>query len=505
MEKVKIRVLNLLYGHAKIVLYLYALTKYYLDKHKLCPAFIKTEPCLYVLTAIFLCFTHAVFLVFRIYRFFVHVLLTCKLGSDFCQIFDGTDTVFMVDTPESPAHVTVLFQMESEENGNQFYTMMSEGMFAIFSKIEKLTWSKNMFMGYWYYKKLTTFRLTDFVSQLKCSNLSELQTEISTLSTKEFPFGNTALWAISIGSKRLEDGTFPIVFRFHHCFGDAVTLFNILNKEFNNNKIIVKKEQVLRGFDRRDNFITAFPILDPGDGGIFCSEAIGGNKTLVWYTEKEAKLLQCIKSVKKSLKVNFIDVILTAVLASMEDYAKTKTVNYSKQISAMFIALPNGKFDEYGDVDYKCSNKFTLGFTKLPLKMPSNKDLLHRLKLVHEAYDIVKNKSLDLFFNRWNGTKVFTFLTFSMIKSSLLRPGPSLILSNIPGCKHLKFFGCDVKEFVIFDENVLDSGFTLMLSTYENRLSFGFTIDKTIVPTLKESETICLNVIKHIQDLSTTI
>lgn len=95
------------------------------------------------------------------------------------------------------------------------------------------------------------------------------------------------------------------------------------------------------------------------------------------------------------------------------------------------------------------------------------------------------------------------------------------MVSNIPGCDSLKFFGrLKVKEFVCIDPNTLETGkttlkpsinlhkhklyflgVTLMITSYENRLNFAYTIDKAVIPKAEDVKKIAEDFMHNLDKL----
>lgn len=175
-------------------------------------------------------------------------------------MLDGTETIFIgQESKESRAIITTLFILEDKENqhlsGDDFHDFCVENITRIFENemFRKLQASVQYKLGYFYFKKEnwpihTCFKDFDYQSvhytdnnmnnvyikhQEKKLTMEQLRLYVSEVSNQEMPQNGACMWEARVSRQKLEGtNAYPIILRFHHIFGDAITLFNMFTTDF---------------------------------------------------------------------------------------------------------------------------------------------------------------------------------------------------------------------------------------------------------------------------------
>lgn len=249
---------------------------------------------------------------------------------------------------------------------------------------------------------------------------------------------------------------------------------------------------------------------------------LSGKKIVTWYSDSSlGSLFTSVKSIKlKNQGTRFTDVLLSAMSSSLEKHLKRKGEHVPKYITAVLpmytssdcnaahqsisdeykerIGLsPERKISDSEFSEQKLKNSFSIGVLNLPLnlqgKVPRLKQVTENMRLLYKSGQFVFNQLLL----KWIAKLCPLPLLDSIFSCSTHN---TIVMSNLIGPQHdLLFAGYPMKNICFWVPHMGNTGISLSLLSYCNRLQMGLMIDRSIINSVDEVQYILHDIVGEVQ------
>lgn len=473
------------------------------------------------------------------------LILKRKLGKKYGGLLDISDSVMITNSANKYVILCVL--IVKSKTPTDVYKVLKELLQSkVFENPQlypKLTSTQHVFCGYPYWIS-NDYRIEDCLRTMSVDSNMKLNEEnlkelAGNFYNKPFPKNDTGLWDIAVGQQTVEVNKqdefyyYPVIIRINHAIGDGISLNEAFQNIIGDPNIENYSERIFekifkRGENKSKPFFTRFQdfmklvgnrllllfyIIFIGFGKIilnsqFQTDAkhalhgpeISGDKIVAWRTEDYEKCIPMVKSTKNRIpNTTFSDVILTGISAGLNNYFKRNKQPVPKRTTGLLATQL-----EYPMTDKskpaKLVNKTTLLLFELPLER--SESLMKTLETVKEKFRQVTFG--DALVNSFLLSKLAGVFPIN-IAMKLYGPGEyTCLISNLPGCSEVSL--CDgliVDQIIPFAPNAKKVGLSIALLSYDSRFQLGVLVDKAILSSQKEAQTIADDIfdIFHLLDM----
>ncbi|XP_017782683.1 PREDICTED: uncharacterized protein LOC108567013 isoform X2 [Nicrophorus vespilloides] len=444
--------------------------------------------------------------ILRLYRNSLGLLLYFKHGDKFITFMHGIDRLFSLFPKTDQGSTNIIFLLNFEGSGDEFYKITSEFLFNQF-KEPKFNCLRKKFLGYYYYMKNSSAK-EDVIKEIPIK-VDDIMDYMEFLEHLPLPYDDESMLLYHIGKERVKNTQgkwcYPILIKMHHSLGDGLSLLRHLNNlstnKFNyiKNMSMQQKSTVGRVSEfwrciKSSQFDNCRFLTNPDN--VFTTKH-NGQKHYVLWTEDKPDVLDKMKQIQKLLPggTTTMAIMNTALSKAFEEYYVSKSLRKPDFLNLTYTILPqisNSKFSEY-------TNSFGTSDMKLPVNFSGN--LLDRLKCTiienHRQPTLMNHK-----FNEWCSKVLYSIFPNSLVKIFIMRMYNSVLLSNLPGSEEeLDFDYMSLEDYHYWVTNVCEAGIGIATYSYARRLNVSFKVDKGVIPESVDAHRLCNSMMENIYKL----
>ncbi|KAL1490879.1 hypothetical protein ABEB36_011561 [Hypothenemus hampei] len=454
-----------------------------------------------------------------VYRVIIHLILKLKFKDKYGGLVTISDSFFL--SLASKCSIMATMYVKSQRPIDIYDLVESTLREKIFDNPElypKLTGNTGTFAGHSFWIRNgccvndVLFRIN--IPRNVLFNERTLKTVTGEIANKTQPRNDTILWDIHVAETPIlakkNDGflRYAIVVRFHHCVGDATSLFALLLQIFGGNTQNYC-EEIARKFSkrpaRRKSFKETFKYYLTNLGLILEVAFItlgrlndlysrpriiwrsasrrcnySKDKVISWTSEERVECVPLVKLIKNHTKSSFFAVLNTALSVSLTNYLKKKSSmevpSFIPGTISFLLQLP--KFNLSSPVVLE--NNASGGHFELPI---------HNSDTFLDTLDRVKEK-LTKYFNYSNALilRLFVGHILGAFPLHLFDPlsrdcnSINFLMTNVPGSDKIPMFGsCILEQIVPIFPNFHGTAITVAFLTYDNKFQIGLSMDKRLI------------------------
>ncbi|XP_049818847.1 uncharacterized protein LOC109599171 [Aethina tumida] len=487
------------------------------------------EPIIYVLSVLMVPVVIITIGVFGIVKFMVGLCLWAKYKKNFGGLVTGGDVVWTIEeetTNNNIINILLIIDIKDQTLHSLRQSIIDRIKNTLY-RIEgpKITGIRKSVLGYTYLLKnqYTAEEAVSFLPEINNGSVleeRELEDIVSEYSNKPLPKNDLALWQMLIvrnpvnykGSKH-----YFLIFRVHHMVGDGSSLIQMMKDNFgdcvpkppatNFRKEPDFVEQLVYLLNGIYTFIISFAFLvnqsvfKHNDSSSLHGKELSGEKIVLWNTDEYPNLLEAVRAVKnKILDTKFSEVIFSAISAGISDYFCKISENPPDTATAVVPVIVTNSHT-------KLSNTFTVGLIDVPIALKSsptdnNNILAQRLDEVKTKVSLIR-ELVDYKMNYWLLTVACPVLPVPFLKLLVDVNKCTMGVSNLPGCCKISIFnGYNLKDIVFWVPHRGKTGLGFSILTYDNRLQLGLIVDKALIPTKEDAQTVLNGISKYIASLN---
>ncbi|XP_019870677.2 uncharacterized protein LOC109599170 isoform X2 [Aethina tumida] len=485
------------------------------------------EPIIYVLSVLMLPVIILTIAVFGIFKFMVGLCLRAKYKTNFGGLVTGGDVLWTIEEETSKNIINTLLIIDiKDQTLHSLKQSIINRVKNTLYRIEgsKITGIRQSELGYTFLLKnqYTAEEAISFLPDINNGSVleeRELEDIVSEYSNKPLPKNDLALWQILIGRNPVNykgSKHYFLIFRIHHIVGDGSSLIQTMLDNFgdcvpkppatNFRKEPDFVEQLVYLLNGIYTFIISFAFLvnqsmfKHNDSSSLHGKELSGEKIVLWNTDEYPNLLEAVRAVKNKIPdTKFSEIIFSAISAGISDYFCKISENPPETATAIVPVVLTSSHT-------KLSNTFTIGLIDIPIALKSsptdNNILGQRLDEVKTKVSLIK-ELVDYKINYWVLTVLCPVLPIPFLKLLVDVNKCTMGVSNLPGCCKISIFnGCNLKDIVFWVPHRGKTGLGFSILTYDNRLQLGLNVDKALMPTKEDAQTVLNGISKYIVSLN---
>ncbi|XP_013190460.2 uncharacterized protein LOC106134865, partial [Amyelois transitella] len=446
-----------------------------------------------------------------LYKLLCSVIIKLK-DQSFVKFLDSFDVFWFLEG-DSVINILGVIETESPE---LLVENMRHRLENLFEKgtCDKIFYRRNEDYGFYYWRKNSVIDMTEYVEMLempdKCVlNERDLENIMTDLSSQPLPYNDEGLFKIIITKQRVSNNNnereeFGIIIRIHHSVGDGVALIDFLCESLAdkgqsfNNAFNISEFQNRNTPDDLVKMITKLCeiplcvvdlILRKPDENSLHGPTLLGVKHFKWTTSDE-NLLIMIKEIKENVKLNFFDVICTALAGGLNNYFN-KTMTHVPEDVAVIVPIRFPPTTVASEDRNKLNNDFTVAMFDLPVNE-------------HKNINKMKSRFADFKLNNEYLANYYILKLASIFPKQILKPiffssQATVTLSNMPGPDVLTVCGGTLKKLVFFLPLKGISGVGVSAFCYGGVLRLALSVDAALVPNADDLDFILEGMVDEIR------
>nr|CAI5822519.1 unnamed protein product [Callosobruchus analis] len=489
---------------------------------------------LFVISLALLITIAPILVLFAILRIFANLILRLKHGKNYGGLVDKEAHMWKIPDITNPLINIFTVQQSKISSPEAFLNHLRQCLQGqIFeSNAQKLTSVCKSFLGYPYYL-MNQLTIDDICNKVTVDNGKEFLDEneltdiLGDLSSKPMPKDNSGLFEVLVVQKPLKQidpdiYDYAVIIRVDHIVSDGINLTNFFLKNFADDQEGLKRslKGLIAKFDTSgtkkakkatwqnvtqiakniNTFMVNFPTvfvnqMSLADYNCMHGPQLSGKKYAVYAVENQGEnLMEAIKQIKRRVTGStFTTVLLTAISRAMGRHMQKQQSENPNFLSVAIMALLSVPDVERTPV---LVNSFSIAVLDLPL-LKRSEGAYCQITLVEKYWKIAKEKP-DFLIN-YMMFNVFGLIPIPILTKLLKADKVTLTISNLPGVPKLNIFGGQQLEKIIFfgpHRGTVGIGFSLI--TYDNKLQMGLLIDKALICSKEEAQSLVNDVLKEI-------